>query len=195
MTFIAFISFVILLRLGELMISARNEKWLLNNGAVESGKSHYPFMVALHVLFFISLIAEFFSHTTVTFSLFFLVFYFLLLAFKTWTILSLGKFWNTKIYRIPGTPLVNRGPYKFLKHPNYLIVISEVAVIPLAFHLYFTAVIFTVLNAVMLWVRIREENKVLQEKISEATPIRPGLKIFSTYTPKCRTNGIKQART
>jgi methyltransferase len=72
----------------------------------------------------------------------------------------LGKYWNTKIYRIPGGFPVKRGPYKFIKHPNYMEVVCEIAVIPLVFHLFYTAVIFSVLNAVMLTVRIKVEDKV-----------------------------------
>lgn len=160
--FIFFISFIILLRVGELLLSKSNEKWLLQNGAVEYGKQHYPFIVALHVSFIISLIVEYSAQQTSSYSLFFLLFYFLLLAFKTWVILSLGKFWNTKIYHIPNVPLIKKGPYKYFKHPNYLVVIAEIAVIPLVFHLYYTAIIFTLLNTIMLFVRIKEENKTLQ---------------------------------
>jgi methyltransferase len=162
MAFILFILFIILLRIGELILSRRNEIWLLQNGATEYGQQHYPYIVALHVLFLCSLIIEYSTKQTASFSLFFLVLYFLLLAFKTWVITSLGKFWNTKIYHISGFPLIKNGVYKYIKHPNYLIVITEIAVIPLVFHLYFTAFTFTVLNAIMLSVRIREENKVLK---------------------------------
>lgn len=161
MTFILFISFVILLRVGELVLSKSNEKWLLQNGAIESGKKHYPFIVALHTLFIISLIIEYSTKQTVSFSLFMLLFYLSLIAFKAWVILSLGKFWNTKIYHIPGIPLVKKGPYNYFKHPNYLIVVAEIAVIPLIFHLYFTAITFTLLNAIMLFIRIKEESKAM----------------------------------
>ena len=161
MVFILFISFVILLRIGELVLSKSNEKWLLQNGAVEYGQRHYPFIVALHALFIISLIFEYSRQPDPTFSIFFIIFYFLLLAFKTWVILSLGKFWNTKIFHIPDIPLVRKGPYNYFKHPNYLIVVAEIAAIPMIFHLYFTAITFTLLNAIMLFVRIKEENKVL----------------------------------
>lgn len=89
--------------------------------------------------------------------------YAVLLAFKAWVILSLGFFWTTRIIRIPRTPLVKRGPYRFIKHPNYVIVIAEIVVIPLAFHLYYTAIIFTALNAVMLSVRVSAENRALQQ--------------------------------
>lgn len=162
MIFFLFISFVVLLRLGELMLAKRNQRWLLQNGAVEYGQKHYPFIVALHVLFFISLIIEYVVQETPAFSLIILVFYFIILVFKAWVIASLGKFWNTKIFRIQSIPTVKKGPYRYIKHPNYLIVVFEIALIPLAFHLYYTAIIFSVLNAVMLSVRIREENRVLQ---------------------------------
>jgi len=162
MIFILFISFVILLRIGELFLAKKNEKWVLQNGAVEYGKKHYPFIVALHSLFFISLIIEYSTQKTPSFSLLMLLFYFLLLAFKVWIISSLGKFWNTKIYRIQNFPLIKKGPYKYFKHPNYMVVIAEIAAIPLIFHLYYTAVIFSLLNAIMLTVRIKEENLALQ---------------------------------
>lgn len=162
MAFILFISFVILLRIGELIVSKGNEKWLIENGAIEYGQRHYQFIVALHVLFIISLIIEYTVRQPITFNLFILCIYFSLLTFKTWIILSLGKFWNTKIYHIPNYPLIKKGPYQFFKHPNYMIVVAEIAIIPLIFQLYFTAVEFTLLNAIMLFVRIKEENKALQ---------------------------------
>ncbi|WP_291125162.1 isoprenylcysteine carboxyl methyltransferase family protein [Flavobacterium sp. UBA6031] len=162
MTFVLFISFIILLRIGELILSRSNEIWLLQNGAVEYGQKHYPYIVALHVLFIVSLIIEYSTKQTAFFSLFFLVLYLLFLAFKVWVILSLGKFWNTKIYHISDFPLIKNGVYKYVKHPNYLVVIAEIAIIPLVFHLYYTAIAFTILNAIMLSVRVKEENKVLK---------------------------------
>jgi methyltransferase len=162
MAFFLFISFVIFLRIGELILSKWNETWLLMNDAIEYGHKHYPFIVVLHVLFFISMIVEYVTQETTSFSLFFLVSYFILILFKVWIIASLGKFWNTKIFRIPDVPLINKGPYKYLKHPNYMAVIAEIAIIPLTFHLYFTAIIFTLLNLIMLYVRVKEENKALQ---------------------------------
>jgi methyltransferase len=161
MAFLLFISFIILLRIGELILAKRNEQWLLRHGAVEYGKRHYPYIVALHVFFLISLMVEYYTQQTHMYSVFLLVVYFVLLAFKTWVIVSLGKFWNTKIFHIADIPLVKKGPYKYFKHPNYLVVIAEIAIIPLAFHLYYTAIVFTLLNMMMLFVRIREENRVL----------------------------------
>ena len=160
MSFILFISFFILQRLSELYIARRNEKWLLAQGAVQYGQSHYPFIIALHTSFIISIIAEYFLRDEPPISWIFLVLFLLVLSFKFWALSSLGKYWNTKIYRIPGVYPVKKGPYKFLKHPNYMEVVCEIAIIPLVFHLYYTAIIFTVLNAVMLSVRIKVENKV-----------------------------------
>jgi methyltransferase len=160
MSFIIFISFFILQRLSELFIAKRNEKWLLQQGAVEYGKAHYPFMIAMHTLFIVSIITEYVLRGQPQIDWLFLVLFVLVLSFKFWALSSLGKYWNTKIYRIPGVYPVKKGPYKFLKHPNYMEVVCEIAVIPLVFHLYYTAIIFTILNAAMLTVRIREENRV-----------------------------------
>jgi methyltransferase len=160
MYFSIFITFFIIQRFSELFVARRNERWLLSQGAIQYGQSHYPFMIALHTLFIISIIAEYnlSGHPSIDWP--FLVLFILVLSFKYWALSSLGKYWNTKIYRIPGVYPVKKGPYKFLKHPNYMEVVCEIAIIPLVFHLYYTAVIFTILNAIMLWVRISVENKV-----------------------------------
>src|SRR4051812_16706848 len=160
MYFTLFISFVILQRLSELLIASRNEKWLLSQGAVQYGQSHYPFMVGMHTLFLVSIIAEYIYGNHAEFSRVFLVLFILVLSFKFWALSSLGKFWNTKIYRIPGVYPIKKGPYKIFKHPNYGEVVLEIAIIPLVFNLYYTAIVFSILNAIMLTVRIREENKV-----------------------------------
>lgn len=160
MYFILFISFLILQRLSELYISSRNEKWLLSQGAVQYGQSHYPYMVAMHTLFIVSIIAEHIWSDHSEFSSTFLILFILVLSFKFWALSSLGKYWNTKIYRVPNVYPVKKGPYKLFKHPNYMEVVCEIAIIPLVFNLYYTAIIFSILNVVMLTVRIKEENKV-----------------------------------
>ena len=152
----------ILLRIGELLLSKRNEKWLLQNGAIEYGSEHYPWMVLLHAGFIVALVIEYVTKPINSYSLVLIVLYFLLIVFKAWIILTLGKFWNTKIYRVKNFSLIKKGMYKYIKHPNYLIVVAEIAIIPLAFHLYYTAVVFSLLNLMMLSVRIKEENKALQ---------------------------------
>ncbi|MBV8391153.1 MAG: hypothetical protein JO080_15215 [Mucilaginibacter sp.] len=160
MAFIIFIAFLIVQRLTELYISKRNEKWLLSQGAIEYGREHYPFILALHSLFILSLVAEYFLRGGQSISYIFLLLFVLLLMFKYWVLSSLGSYWNTKIYRVPGSAAVRKGPYKLFKHPNYVDVVLEIAIIPLVFHLYYTAIIFSVLNAIMLSVRIKVENKV-----------------------------------
>lgn len=163
MYFILFIIFLITQRLSELYIASRNEKWLRSQGAVEYGKEHYPYIVALHTLFIISIIVEYILRGGTPIDIVFLILFLLLLLFKLWALSSLGKYWNTKIFRVPGSGPVKKGPYKLFKHPNYFIVVCEIAIIPLVFHLYYTAIIFTALNAVMLRVRIVVENKVWEK--------------------------------
>lgn len=160
MYFILFILFIIFQRLFELYHSARNQKWLREQGALEYGSGHYPYMIALHTMFIISMIVEYWFSSIKQFDVVLCAIYVLLLLFKIWVVGSLGKYWNIRIFRIPGAIPVMKGPYKFVKHPNYVIVILEVALIPLVFNLYYTAIIFSILNGVMLWVRIRMENKV-----------------------------------
>lgn len=160
MYFIVFISFLILQRLSELYIASRNEKWLLQNGAIQYGQSHYPYMVGMHTLFLLSFIAEYYWRGGPPISWIALACFVVVLSFKFWALSSLGKYWNTKIYRIPSVYPVKKGPYKFLKHPNYMEVVCEIAIIPLVFHLYYTAIVFSLLNAMMLTVRIKVENKV-----------------------------------
>lgn len=158
--FYTFILFLILQRLSELFLNKRNEKWLLQQGAIEYGREHYPFMIALHTCFIISLVVEYVWRGGTTVNYIFLFIFVVLLGFKAYILATLGKYWSTKIYRIPNKAPVLKGPYQFIKHPNYTEVVLEIAVIPLIFHLYITLVVFTALNALMLYVRIKEENKV-----------------------------------
>jgi methyltransferase len=158
--FIIFILFLIIQRFTELYISKRNEKWLLAQGAIEYGRGHYPYIVALHTLFIVSLIVEYFVTGGHPISYIALSLFILLLAFKYWVLSSLGTYWNTRIYRVPGAIAVKKGPYKLFKHPNYVDVVCEIAIIPIVFHLFYTAIVFSILNAIMLSVRIRIENKV-----------------------------------
>ena len=161
MVFGLFIIFLIAQRVFELCISGRNEKWLLKHGAIEYGKEHYPYIVLLHTLFIVSLVTEYVCLPGSKVNWYFLCLFMILIAVKIWVISTLGTFWNTKIFKIPGTLPVSRGIYKYIRHPNYIIVICEIAIIPITFHLYYTAVLFSLLNAVMLTVRIKKENEIL----------------------------------
>ena len=163
--FALFMGLLIAQRFSELYISARNESHLRKQGGLEYGQSHYPYMVAMHTLFFISMIAEFvFLPGNHEISYFILVILMALLALKFWIISVLGSFWTTKIIRVPGSTPVAKGPYRYFKHPNYAEVVLEIAAIPLVFHLVYTAILFSLLNAAILYVRISAENKAWAEK-------------------------------
>lgn len=163
--FYIIISIVIIQRLTELLVAKKNEVWLRKQGAVEYGREHYKYIVILHTMFFISMFIEYYirgRHSEFSvINYLFLVIFSILQLMRLWVLNSLGKYWNTKILRIQGSVLINKGPYRYFKHPNYIIVVCEIIVIPMIFDLYYTAVIFTVLNAIILSVRIKEENKVL----------------------------------
>lgn len=159
MLFIVFFCFVALIRLTELIVSHRHEKWLLEHGAIEFGKEHYPFMVGMHVLFMLALPTEYLIRDTGGGSYILAGLFLALMLIKLWTLAFLGNYWCTKIYHIPHGQPVCKGPYKYIKHPNYIIVILELAIIPLVFQLYYTALVFFILNAFMLRIRIRAENK------------------------------------
>ncbi len=155
---IAILAFVTLERLGELWLSRRNTRRLLAGGAYEVGAAHYPHILAVHVLWLAALwwLAPERPVDTFTLGLFGL-----LLVARVWVIASLGERWTTRIIVLPGAPLVRRGPYRFFDHPNYWVVIGEILLLPLVFGLWQVALIFSVLNAAVLAVRIREENAAL----------------------------------
>ena len=149
---------VTLQRLAELVIASSNTRHLRAQGAVEFGRSHYPVMVTLHASW---LAALWFSvgERPVNFAL--LGIFILLQALRIWVLATLGRRWTTRIIVLPGAPLVTGGPFRFLRHPNYCVVVGEIAVLPLVFGLTWIAVLFTLLNAAMLWVRIGAESRVL----------------------------------
>lgn len=155
---ILILGFVTLQRLGELVLSNRNTARLLGAGAREVGRDHYPYMVALHALWLAGL---WWLAPGRPVSLVLLIVYVLLQILRVWVIASLGGRWTTRIIVLPQAPLVRRGPYRFLSHPNYVVVAAEIAVLPLMFGLIGYAVLFSVLNAIVLYVRIRAENAAL----------------------------------
>ena len=163
--FLSVIGFVIVQRIVELFIARNNEVWMRSQGAYEVGASHYPFMVAIHIGFFISLIFEFviLDRSLSANFLLFLVIFLGLQMMRVWVISSLGRFWNTKIIVLPGAHVVNKGPFRLLKHPNYVVVSCEIFIIPLMFGAYFTALVFTLLNLIILSIRIPIEEAALRE--------------------------------
>lgn len=161
--FALLVGFLVAQRLIELAVARRNRRWMLERGAVELGRRHYPALVALHGLFYIALVAERLWLETSWDRLWPLWLAILIAAqaLRAWAIASLGRRWNTRILVIPGAPLVARGPYRFLRHPNYLVVALEIAVIPVLAGAYWTAFLFSIANAVMLAIRIRKEERAL----------------------------------
>ncbi|WP_198020534.1 isoprenylcysteine carboxyl methyltransferase family protein [Anoxybacteroides tepidamans] len=151
------------MRVIELFIAKRNEKVLKAMGAEEVGERHYRLMVAMHALFLLSFLLEA-RYRGGALSPWWPLLFAMFLAVQTlriWSIVSLGTFWNTKILVLPNANVVVKGPYRFLRHPNYLVVMLEFLLIPLLFQAYVTAIVFSLLNAYVLSVRISMEEKAL----------------------------------
>lgn len=161
--FLPFYAFIILQRMIELFIARKNEKWIKKQGAVEFGQKHYRYIVVMHILFFIVLLGEkIFRNESISLMWPWLAIAFILTQLiRVWAILSLGKYWNTKIMVLPNATIIRSGPYGFIRHPNYTVVSLELLIIPLLFNAYFTAVMFTFVNIILLAIRIPEEEQAL----------------------------------
>jgi methyltransferase len=154
------LALVTLQRAAELVISSRNTSRLRARGAVEVAPGHYPFVVAVHAAWLISL--WLFGHDQ-PLNVLALLTYAVLQGLRVWVMWTLGARWTTRIIILPGEPLVSAGPYRLLPHPNYAVVAGEIAVLPLVLGLPWLALIFTVLNAAVLAIRIRAENRALEQ--------------------------------
>jgi len=146
-------------RLAELIIARRNTRALLAQGAYEVGSAHYPLIVAVHAAWLASLwiLAP---GRPILWPL--IAVFVLLQCGRLWVLATLGRRWTTRIIILPGSPLVKGGPFRFVRHPNYLVVAAEIAVLPLAFGLVWVAIVFTLLNGLVLAIRIRTEGKALE---------------------------------
>jgi methyltransferase len=160
----AVLAAVALQRLGELILAQLNTRILKARGAVESGSGHYYLIVALHASWLLAVLV-FLPHPSVV-SWPLVVLLALLQLMRLWVIKTLGVFWTTRILSLPGAPLVRKGPYRFVRHPNYWVVVVEIAALPLAFGEVGVALVFSVLNALILSWRIREENAALAARRS-----------------------------
>ncbi len=150
---------VTLQRLGELVIAQRNTAQLLSKGAHEVAPEHYPLIVGLHAAWLIGLwVLAYDIHP----NLILLGVFILLQAMRIWVLVTLGPRWTTRIIVLPGAPLVREGPFRFVSHPNYCVVVAELLVLPLAFGLLWYGIVFSILNAFVLTIRIRAENQALQ---------------------------------
>ena len=150
---------VVLQRLAELALAAHNTRHLKARGALEVGQSHYPLIVLLHAAWLVTLALLVPAATPPSWPL--LALFAALQAGRVWVIASLGHYWTTRIITLPDAPLVRSGPYRYLRHPNYLIVALEIAVLPLAFGAIGITIVFSLLNGAMLWHRIRVETQAL----------------------------------
>lgn len=151
-------------RVAELVVSTRNAAWSKQQGGVETGFGHYPFMVVLHTGLLVGALAEAWIRRPDVPSVLAWTMLALLLAsqaLRWWCIGTLGRRWNTRVIVVPGLPPVRSGPYRFLSHPNYVAVVAEGIALPLLHASWITAVVFTVLNAGLLAVRIRVEDQAL----------------------------------
>ena len=155
---IAILLAVTLERLGELLLSARNTRRLLAEGAREHSPGHYPLIVAVHILW---LAALWWLAPRRPIDLLWLALFVIIEIGRIWVLASLGWRWTTRIIVLPGASLVHRCPYRFARHPNYIVVVAEIAVLPLVFGLWQVALIFSLMNAVALAIRIRAENAAL----------------------------------
>ena len=154
----AILALVTLQRLGELVLARHNTRALLARGGIEVGARHYLLIVAMHAAW---LIALWIFGRDQTVDLLALALFVALQGVRVWILATLGARWTTRVIVLPGERLVASGPYRYLSHPNYAVVAGEIAVLPLALHLPLVAAVFTILNAIVLIIRIRAETRAL----------------------------------
>ena len=153
---------VTLQRLGELVLARRNTDRLRAQGAHEVAAGHYPLIVALHAAWLAGLwYFVVWRGPDMAVSLIWLGVFVVLQVLRVWVIATLGPRWTTRIMVLPGAPLVAGGPYRFVSHPNYCVVAAEILVLPLVFGLVGYGIVFSILNAAVLWIRIRAEEAAL----------------------------------
>jgi len=160
----AIIAVVALQRLAEVAWAERNTARLKAQGAVEVGARHYPLIVLLHVAWLCAIVA-FLPKPTIIHSVP-LALFVALEAGRVWVLVTLGRYFTTRIITLADAPLVRRGPYRFVRHPNYLVVVGEILVLPLVFGEVGVAIVFSILNALVLALRIRAEDAALATRRS-----------------------------
>lgn len=162
--YLVLLALLALERGAELLVSARNARRLRARGAIEAGRGHYPPMVAMHALFLIACAVEAAaapSPPPLAVAVPALAVLALAHALRWWAIATLGERWTTTVVALPAEAPVTAGPYRLVRHPNYLAVVLEIAAVPLAYGAWRTAAAFTLANAVVLWFRIRAEEGAL----------------------------------
>ena len=156
------VGLVALERLAELVYARRNTAALLRAGAQEIGRGHYPLIVLLHAGWLAAVYLAAAPDAPPVWG--WIALFLLLQSARYWVIATLGGYWTTRIIAVPNAPLVKRGPYRFLRHPNYVVVVAEIAILPLAFREIAVALVFSLLNAALLAWRIRIENAALDQR-------------------------------
>lgn len=163
------VALIALMRVAEVVYSAHNARALKARGAIEIGAGHYPLIVTLHAAWLVALIMLVPWSTPANWL--WLGVFVVLQGFRAWTIGSLGPYWTVRVYDLPSVPVVQRGPYRFVSHPNYLVVAGEIAALPLAFGAWRIALLFSILNAALLVWRIHVEERSLAAR--RALPVSP----------------------
>ena len=161
---VALMAFIISQRLIELVWANRNTKRLLALGGKEFSPKHYSLIVALHTSWILAILVFVLRDPAVQISNFYLTFFGILTAFRAWILVTLGSYFTTKIISLPGAPLRRSGPYRFVKHPNYILVVCEIIVVPMIFGFWQIAAIWGIANIGILAFRIQEEELALKER-------------------------------
>tara|TARA_Y100001960_G_scaffold272332_1_gene299729 strand:- start:196 stop:768 length:573 start_codon:yes stop_codon:yes gene_type:complete len=187
--FYLILGLVIAQRLVELIISHRNSEKLLARGGHEVGRRHYPLFIMLHLAWLVSLLVLVDDNKSINL-LWILIFLALQIA-RVWVVTSLGEFWTTRIITVPNSPLIQHGPYRFCNHPNYIIVIGEIVVLPLAFGAWEIAIIFSILNGLLLMHRIKIENVALNKRRLMMSNIHQDADENSTYVVSSENSQIQ----
>jgi methyltransferase len=157
-----FIGIAVFQRLAEVVYAQMNTRALLKRGATEVGRNHYPVMIALHVSWLVAVVVLLPKPPPIYWTP--VVIMCLTQFVRLWVLHTLGPYWTTRIITLPGAPVVTRGPYRFMRHPNYAVVVIEIAAFPLVFGEVAVAIVFSILNAAMLFWRIREEDSALANR-------------------------------
>jgi methyltransferase len=160
------IALVAVQRLAEVAYAEKNTRALLARGAVEVGRAHYPLIVLLHAAWLVAIL--YFLPSPVAIDWIALGVFIVLQGLRVWVLATLGPYWTTRIITLPGAPLVRKGPFRFIRHPNYTVVVCEIAVLPLVFGEITVAIVFSVLNAIILFWRIRQEAAALAARRAAA---------------------------
>ena len=161
-TALVIVSLVALQRVGELIYAARNTRNLKRHGGVEHGGGHYPLLVALHAAWLIAIVVVVPADAAISWLP--LGLFVMLQVVRLWIVVTLGGYWTTRIISLPDASLIRHGPYRLVRHPNYLVVIGEIALLPLVFGAWQIAIVFSVLNLAILARRRRVEDEALANR-------------------------------